>query len=112
MLSRAEMMDVADEPGAPLTARERQIALLAARGLRNKAIARELQLCEGTVKVHIHNILQKLGINSRMVLAAQPHLLRRPPLLREVTGSVAPIPLQGSLSQKSSAEQPRPVREA
>jgi two-component system, NarL family, nitrate/nitrite response regulator NarL len=75
MLSRTETIDVADDPRATLTAREREIALLAARGLRNKAIARELQLCEGTVKVHIHNIFQKLGINSRMILAARPYLL-------------------------------------
>ena len=97
MLSRTEMMDVTDEPGAPLTPREREIALLAARGLRNKAIARELQLCEGTVKVHIHNILQKLGIKSRMILAAQPSLLR--PLLPEARGNVTLIPLKGSLFQ-------------
>lgn len=69
------MTDLRDDPGASLTAREREIALLVARGLRNKVIARDLQLCEGTVKVHVHNIFQKLGINSRMVLAAHPHLL-------------------------------------
>ena len=41
------------------------------RGLRNKAIASELQCSEGTVKVHLHNIFQKLSIKSRWVLIAQ-----------------------------------------
>ncbi len=75
MLSRTDMTDLRDDPSASLTAREHEIALLMVRGLRNKAIARELQLCEGTVKVHVHNIFQKLGISSRMVLAAHPQLL-------------------------------------
>ena len=76
MLSRTEMTDLRDDPGASLTAREREIALLVARGLRNKGICRELQLSEGTVKVHVHNIFQKLGISSRMILAARPYLLQ------------------------------------
>ena len=76
MLSRTEMTHLRDDPGASLTAREREIALLVARGLRNKEIARELQLSEGTVKVHVHNIFQKLGISSRMILAARPYLLQ------------------------------------
>ena len=56
--------------GLSLTAREREIALLVARGLRNKAIASALQCTEGTVKVHLHNIFQKLSIKSRWVLIA------------------------------------------
>ena len=51
-----------------LTVREAEIARLAARGLSNKVIAVELGICEGTVKVHMHNILQKLEITTRFNL--------------------------------------------
>jgi two-component system, NarL family, nitrate/nitrite response regulator NarL len=44
-----------------LTPREREIALLMARGLTNKEVGRELGLREGTVKQHIHNIFLKLA---------------------------------------------------
>jgi len=43
---------------------------LAIKGFTNKAIARELNITEGTVKVHLHNVYQKFGIGSRSVLAA------------------------------------------
>jgi two-component system, NarL family, nitrate/nitrite response regulator NarL len=74
-LGRNEKTRSTAEPRPSLTAREREIGLLAARGFRNKAIARELNLCEGTVKVHVHKIFRKLRINSRMVLAARPNLI-------------------------------------
>ncbi len=48
-----------------LSPREREVALLVARGLTNKEVARELGLCDGTVKIHLHNIFQKLGAKSR-----------------------------------------------
>jgi len=59
-----------------LTVREVEIARLAMSGLRSKSIAGQLQLCEGTVKIHLHNIYRKLGIRSRMALLAWSHLLR------------------------------------
>jgi FixJ family two-component response regulator len=40
----------------PLSPREREVALLASRGLANKDIARELDLTVGTVKLHVHSI--------------------------------------------------------
>jgi len=53
-----------------LTNRERQIVLtLVASGLSN-AIGRQLDLSEGTVKVHMHNIFTKLGIGNRTALVA------------------------------------------
>jgi DNA-binding NarL/FixJ family response regulator len=55
---------------ARLTAREHTVAQLAADGLSNKAIARELGLHEGTVKVHMHTIFQKLRIKTRWALIA------------------------------------------
>jgi two-component system, NarL family, nitrate/nitrite response regulator NarL len=54
-----------------LTSRQREIAELAALGLTNKVIARQLDITEGTVKAHMHKILAQLGISSRAVLAAR-----------------------------------------
>lgn len=53
-----------------LTSREREIAGLAADGLRNKEIAQRLNVTEQTVKFHLSNIYSKLDINSRARLAA------------------------------------------
>ncbi|WP_313807406.1 response regulator transcription factor [Sphingobium sp.] len=55
---------------ASLTPREMEIAGLACSGLSNKLIARQLGAGEGTVKIHLHNIFQKLRINNRTALAA------------------------------------------
>lgn len=52
-----------------LTEREKEVLQLVARGLSNKAIAHELSLSEGTVKVHVSNILHKLDASSRTVAA-------------------------------------------
>ena len=57
-----------------LTARETEVLQLVARGWSNKAVAHELCLTEGTVKVHVSNILGKLKVSSRTeaaVLATQ-----------------------------------------
>jgi len=48
-----------------LTPREHEVAMLAARGLGNRDIARELGLSTGTVKLHMHKILKKLGVKSK-----------------------------------------------
>jgi len=52
-----------------LSAREMEVARLAAVGLSNKRIARELCLSDGTVKIHMHHILSKLGVSGREDLA-------------------------------------------
>jgi DNA-binding NarL/FixJ family response regulator len=57
-----------------LTAREREIALLVARGWPNKQVARALGLSTGTVKMHLHRIFQKLGIANRRALILQVYL--------------------------------------
>jgi DNA-binding NarL/FixJ family response regulator len=51
-----------------LTPRELEIVSMVAKGLRNKEIARKLAIAEGTVKIHLHNIYQKLGVDSRVAL--------------------------------------------
>jgi two-component system, NarL family, nitrate/nitrite response regulator NarL len=53
-----------------LTDRERQIMRLVSEGLSNKEIGRRLNIVDGTIKVHLHNIFQKLEISNRTVLAA------------------------------------------
>lgn len=53
------------DPLEGLSPRERGIAALVQRGLRNKEIADELGLTEGTVKVHLHKIFEKLDLRSR-----------------------------------------------
>ena len=53
-----------------LTTREREISLLVAEGLSNKEVGRRLELSEGTVKIHLHNIYQKLEVSNRTTLAA------------------------------------------
>lgn len=68
------VMDQAMSPDSPrdpfdlLSGRERAVASLAKRGLRNKEIADELGLTEGTVKVHLHKVFEKLGIRGRTEL--------------------------------------------
>lgn len=52
-----------------LSAREREILALLARGDSNKLIARELDIAETTVKVHVQHILRKLNLTSRVQVA-------------------------------------------
>jgi len=56
-------------PLAALSARERRIARLVSEGLRNKEIGRDLGMSEGTVKIYLHRIYEKLGIQNRVELA-------------------------------------------
>ena len=56
-----------------LTPREIEIVRMVAQGLRNRVIAERLSISEGTVKVHLHNIYEKLKVDGRLelVLCAQ-----------------------------------------
>jgi two-component system, NarL family, nitrate/nitrite response regulator NarL len=53
-----------------LTDRERQIMALVSEGLSNKEIGRRLNIADGTIKVHLHHVYQKLQISNRTMLAA------------------------------------------
>ena len=52
-----------------LTPREREILDCLARGESNKSIARNLELAESTVKIHVQNVLKKLKLSSRVQAA-------------------------------------------
>jgi two-component system, NarL family, nitrate/nitrite response regulator NarL len=54
---------------AVLTPRELEIARMVAGGLRNKEIGKRLHISEGTVKIHLHNIYDKLKVPGRLELA-------------------------------------------
>jgi DNA-binding NarL/FixJ family response regulator len=69
----------AEEGIEPLTERESEVLAMAARGLSNKMIARELKLSDRTVQVHLSNIFGKLGVASRteaVITALRRGLLR------------------------------------
>jgi len=60
--------EAAQEAGRVLTPREIEIVRMLAAGLRNRAIAEKLFISEGTVKVHLHRIYEKLGVSGRLEL--------------------------------------------
>jgi DNA-binding NarL/FixJ family response regulator len=57
------------DPAAALTSRELQVVRCVARGLRNREIAGELAINEGTVKIHLHNACRKLNVEGRLALS-------------------------------------------
>jgi DNA-binding NarL/FixJ family response regulator len=54
---------------SPLSQREREIVGLVAQGYKNKEMAEKLFISEQTVKNHLHNIFDKLGVSDRLELA-------------------------------------------
>lgn len=72
----AELRSGVSAPAAPveqapaLSRRELEILRLVAEGLTNKEIGSRLFITEGTVKNHVHNALQKLGLENRIQAAA------------------------------------------
>jgi two-component system nitrate/nitrite response regulator NarP len=55
----------------PLAPRERELIRFVRQGLRNREIAKELGVTEGTVKVYLHGVFDKLGVSSRTELAVR-----------------------------------------
>jgi two-component system, NarL family, nitrate/nitrite response regulator NarL len=68
---------------ALLTVRERQVVDLIAEGLTNKEIAAQLHIEVATVKNHVHNVLEKLGVSRRSEVL---------PRLRSPRRSRSPVP--------------------
>jgi two-component system nitrate/nitrite response regulator NarL len=58
-----------DHVSPPLSPRERQLINLVRQGLRNREIADQLGVTEGTIKVYLHAVFDKLGVSSRTELA-------------------------------------------
>jgi len=56
-----------------MSKREREIVELIAEGLANKEIAYKLSLSVYTVKSHVHNILEKMALNTRVQIAIHAH---------------------------------------
>jgi DNA-binding NarL/FixJ family response regulator len=56
-----------------MTAREQEVIALIGQGMSNKEIAQKLNLATFTVKSHVHNILEKLALHSRLQVAAYSH---------------------------------------
>ena len=56
-----------------ITPREKQVLQLMAQGMRNKEIADRLHVSEGTVKIHLHNMYEKLDVKGRtqLILSAR-----------------------------------------
>ena len=57
------------EQGGALSVREREIVTLVAQGFKNKEMAERMFISEQTVKNHLHNIFDKLGVSDRLELA-------------------------------------------
>ena len=57
-----------------MTKRERQVIVLISDGFTNKEIAQKLHISTYTVKSHVHNILEKLALNTRVQIAKHAHL--------------------------------------
>ncbi|RNM12782.1 response regulator [Nocardioides pocheonensis] len=75
-VARALLPTRADEPGAALSVREREVLRLVADGLANKQIATRLGIAERTVKVHLGNVFRAIGVSDRTSAAlwARDHL--------------------------------------
>ena len=62
-----------------MTRREQEVIALIAEGLSNKEIAQRIHLSPHTVKCHVHNILEKLALHSRLQVAAYVHQAKGEP---------------------------------
>jgi two-component system nitrate/nitrite response regulator NarP len=71
LAERARQLAKAPGDGShpPLAARERQLIGFVRRGLRNREIAEQLGVTEGTVKTYLHAVFEKLGVTNRTELA-------------------------------------------
>jgi DNA-binding NarL/FixJ family response regulator len=81
------LLQIHDEPvfqpeiSVSLTPREYQVMTLIAEGLSNKEIAVRLRIAVHTVKSHVHNVLAKLALRTRLEVAVRFHAAVREPRL-------------------------------
>jgi DNA-binding NarL/FixJ family response regulator len=71
LLSKTEVWPTGSVAERALTIREAEIARLVSLGLPNKAVAAKLGVREGTVKIHLHHIYQKLRVANRTGLMSR-----------------------------------------
>ena len=64
-MPRALLERLGEEPAGALSQRETEVVVLAARGLSNRMIGKELHISEATVKRHLANVYEKIGVRSR-----------------------------------------------
>ena len=67
-LERLLKQESAGQMLATLTPREVEVVRMVTRGLHNKEVAEKLGITEGTVKIHLHKIYEKLQIDGRLAL--------------------------------------------
>jgi DNA-binding NarL/FixJ family response regulator len=87
-MPRGLLERLGEEPVGALSEREMEIVVLAARGLSNHQIARELHISEATVKRHLANVYAKIGVGSRSE-AVRMALAQQWIGLREITTAVS-----------------------
>jgi DNA-binding NarL/FixJ family response regulator len=86
-----------------LTARRRQVAILAGQGLSNRAIAEKLSLSEYSVKSHLHTVFKQLHLHRRIDLVIdRPKSLERSAVLTDRQKRVATL-VCGGLSNREIA---------
>ena len=64
-MPRALLERLGEGPAGALSERETEVVVLAARGLSNRLIGKELHISEATIKRHLANVYQKIGVRSR-----------------------------------------------
>jgi two-component system nitrate/nitrite response regulator NarL len=69
LLQSGPKLSVRGDLVASLTEREREVLNHVAHGKSNKVIAKELDISHNTVKLHVHHIMEKLKLNSRVEAA-------------------------------------------
>ena len=65
----SSVWEEAPKDSSPLSSRERQVVELVSQGFKNREIAQRMFISEQTVKNHLHNIFDKLGVSDRLELA-------------------------------------------
>lgn len=81
-----------------LTAREQEVVALIGDGLSNKEIAERLHISIDTVKSHVHNVLEKLALRTRLQISNYAHTLRTQPQVFSKRKSEKPPTISGRLT--------------